>query len=325
MPARGVHCGRRVPSTIVATPWSGEESGEQGGRDLGGALLVGEESGTLDHGELGVGEGPDHLARPPDGEERVLVAPDELYRHINAAVEVGQLGDVTRVEAAQHVDGGASAFGPLVEGAEEELVELAVEQGPVGERSSEHEPVAAQPSPCGHPAEPGAETRQVPRGEERAEARAQPPGLLGVDQAHRPQPAIARQCVPGDEPAAVVADHGDVVEVEEVHHLPDGADVLVDRQGRGGVEPAGPGAGQVDQVARHVVDQVRQQRPERGPAHRPSVDEEHVRAAADPPVGDLALVDVEEAVRLPAEEVRGVKTCSGHYETVVAVVATIKS
>ena len=49
-------------------------------------------------------------------------------------------------------------------------------------------------------------------------------------------------------------------------------------------------------MAGDVVDEVREQRPERGAADRPAVDEQHVGPVPDRPVGDLAGADVEEPV-----------------------------
>jgi hypothetical protein len=187
---------------------------------------------------------------------------------------------------------------------QEELGELTAEQRAVGECVAEHSPGTNDPRPARHPTEPRAETRQEPGGDERPEAPARI-RRFGVDQAHRAQSAVADHRVPGDQAAAVVADDGDPVEFEEVDHPTDGLDVLGDRHRGVGVEPAGPGGREVDQVARDVVDEVGQEPSERRRAHRPPVDEQHVGAAADPAVGGLARPDVEEPFGLAPEEVGG--------------------
>lgn len=51
-----------------------------------------------------------------------------------------------------------------------------------------------------------------------------------------------------------------------------------------------PGAGQVDEVTGHLVDEVGQQRAEGGAADRPAVDEQHVGSDSDPPVGGVGQV-----------------------------------
>ena len=126
---------------------------------------------------------------------------------------------------------------------------------------------------------------------------------LGVDQPHRAQTRVADHRVTGDQAAAVVADDGDLVEFEEVDHPADGLDVLADRHRGVGIEPAGTRRGQVDQVAGHVIDEMRQQQAERRRADRPAVHEQHVGAGADDTVGGLAGADVEESVGLASEQV----------------------
>ena len=73
----------------------------------------------------------------------------------------------------------------------------------------------------------------------------------------------ADQCVARDQTAAVVADGRYLVEFEQIDHAADAVDVLVDRQRRVVVESARAGTREVDDMTRHVVDQVWQQRAER--------------------------------------------------------------
>ncbi len=112
---------------------------------------------------------------------------------------------------------------------EEQLVELAVEQRSIGEGAAEDEPVPPDSGLHGEPPEQSAEAGDVASEEEGSEPPAQALRLLGVDQAHGPHPRVAGQRVPDDQPAAVVADGGEVVEPEQVDHASDGLDVLVRR------------------------------------------------------------------------------------------------
>lgn len=142
--------------------------------------------------------------------------------------------------------------------------------------------------------------------EEQRESPAHPVRLLDVDEAHRAHAWVARDGVAGDHPAAVVSDHRDVLQLEEVDDAPDALDVLVHRQCRVGGESTGATAREVDQVAGDVVGQVREERAERRAADRPAVDEQHVGSAPDPTVGDFAGTDVEEPVRVATEQLGGV-------------------
>lgn len=130
-------------------------------------------------------------------------------------------------------------------------------------------------------------------------------GLLGVDQAHGRQARVAGDGVAGDHPAAVVPDDRHLVQFEEVDDAPDALDVLIDRERRVGREPAGASARQIDHMAGDVIDQMRQEPAERGPADGPAVDEQHVGAGSDAAVGDLAGADVEEPVGRGTEQFGG--------------------
>ena len=158
---------------------------------------------------------------------------------------------------------------------------------------------------AGEPSERGAEAGDPAAGEERLELPADPGRLLGVDEGESPEPVVTGDGVSGDHAAAVVADHGDVVEVEQIDRATHGVDVVGDRQWRVGGVPARPGAGQVEEVAGDVFGEVREQVAERGPADRPPVHEEHVGALSDDPVGDLTGPDVQEACRFLSEQVAG--------------------
>ena len=54
---------------------------------------------------------------------------------------------------------------------------------------------------------------------------------------------VAGHRVPGEQAAAVVADHGDVVEAEQVDDAPDVLDLLIDRQGVSAVNRLEPAPG----------------------------------------------------------------------------------
>ena len=64
------------------------EQWEEDLSDLGGSFLVSEESGRLDDVKACIGEVGDHVVRPLDGEETVLVAPDELDGNVDSVVEL---------------------------------------------------------------------------------------------------------------------------------------------------------------------------------------------------------------------------------------------
>lgn len=97
-----------------------------------------------------------------------------------------QVAYVLLVEAAEESDRRSLTLREVVQRLEEELVELAVQQRRIGEGVTQHEPIAAEPGPAGHPAESRAEPGQTPRRQEQLEPPAQAMGLLGVDQAHAP-------------------------------------------------------------------------------------------------------------------------------------------
>jgi len=129
---------------------------------------------------------------------------------------------------------------------------------------------------------------------------------FGVDQAHRAQTRIAGHGVAGDQAATVVTYHRYLVELEQVDHSLHRGDVLLDRHGSVGIETARTGGREVDEVARHVVDQVGEEQPERRSAGRPAVDEQHVGAGPHVTVGGFSRSDVEEPVGLASEQVSGI-------------------
>src|SRR5450631_2749469 len=88
-----------------------EKDGEYGLRHVSGSLLVTEQARPLDDRELSVWERPRHLFRPCDRKESIARSPDELYRDVDAPVQLGELADVPEVEAAKHLDGGCSMVG----------------------------------------------------------------------------------------------------------------------------------------------------------------------------------------------------------------------
>src|SRR6056297_2578857 len=100
--------------------------------------------------------------------------------------------------------------------------------------------------------------------------------LLGVEQSEGPHARVAHQRVPGDQTTAVVPDHRDVVEVEQVDDAPHGVNVQTDVQRDVAVEPAVPRADQVQHVAGDVRSQIRQQSTEGRAARWPAVYEDHV-------------------------------------------------
>ena len=175
---------------------------------------------------------------------------------------------------------------------EEELVEFAIEQRPIKERVAEHEPVAAEPGLSGEPnAKPG--TRRPAMNDLNFQLT---PVDCSVSIRPSAQACVARQGVAGDQPSAVVADHRDLAEVEQIDGASQAVDVVLDRQRGLGGELAGTCTGQVDEMAGDMVGQMGEQRAEGGPADRPSMDEQHVGSVADPAVGHLAGTDVEERV-----------------------------
>jgi hypothetical protein len=234
-----------------------------------------------------------------------VLAPHQLDGRGDAGVHGGEVVHMVHVEALQQAHRGRAPLGRLVERPQEELVELAVEQRPVGERVAEHEPVAAQLPLTGDPSERAADERQVPDRDERTEPEPDVAGRFGVDQAEATQALVARHRVTGDHPAAVVPDDGDAVDAEEVDHALHVRDLACDGDLGGRVEPTRAGAGEVDHMTGHVVDEVREQAAEGGTADGPAVDEQHVAAGADRAEGDLAAPHLEEAIGWPTEQIGG--------------------
>ena len=262
--------------------------------------------------EAGVGEGGHHLLGPRQREERVLVAPHQLDGHVDAAVDRAQVVHACCVvEAAQQPDRRRRRrSGRSCSGREEELVELAVEQRPVGEGVAEDELVAAQPSACRRPSR-GRRRSRAGSGPARnslnrqlrpvATARCRPgPWPAGGGRRPRRGGRSCRRCR-GPRPRRRRAPSRSMT--RRTLSMCWSIENRVPAPKR--LEPV---PGQVDHVAGDVVDQVRQQRPERGAAHRPAVHEQHVGARPHPAVGDLARPDVEEAVGLGPEQVGG---CGG--------------
>lgn len=96
--------------------------GSKGSGHFRGELLVGEESASSDQVELcRASEGVDHLPDTGSGEEGVICAVDEVHRHVDATVQVGQLGERRRVEVAQEHPLGPLTVGVLAERGQEEL------------------------------------------------------------------------------------------------------------------------------------------------------------------------------------------------------------
>ena len=265
-------------------------------RDLGGAFLVGEQAGPLDDVQSGVRERANHRSGAVERKERILLAPDELDRYLDRSVNGGELAHVTHVEASQESDRGIEVWSRGVQRLEEELIELSVEQGGVGERATEHESIAPKVPTLDDPGEAGAGTRYVPRRKEELESPTQPSRLFGIDQPQRSHAAVSGHGVPGDQPATVVSDEGDVVQTQLVDDPSDGDDLLVDGD-RGGVgEAAGPCARQIDHVACELVGQVRKQLPKGRTADRPAVDEQHVGSGAETSMRHLTSAHVQEAI-----------------------------
>jgi hypothetical protein len=301
-----------------ATGSSGpEEYGKHGLGDFGGSFLVTEQARPFDHCELGVRERPHHLFGPCDRKEAIARSPHELHGALDPTVQFGQLPDQSYLEAAEHLDGGSTPLGRGVEGFQEEFVELSIEKRRVHEGVSEHELVPSESRLSGDPAQCSTQTGQVPDGDERPEAPAELAGLLRIDERHASHTRIARQCVSSDQAPAVVPDDGDVVELEQLHHPPEGCDVLIERQWRVGIESARSGPREVYDVARHLSAQKWQERSERRSADRPSVHEEHIGSLADPTVGNVAGSDVEERVGRTPEEVGSFSRGERGHETSV--------
>jgi hypothetical protein len=146
----------------------------------------------------------------------------------------------------------------------------------------EDERMPPQPGSAHHPTEAGGQSGHPSCSEEQAETPCQTLRLFGVDQAECAHSWVVAECVTCDQAATVVADDSDIVETEAIEHDGEGADLLLDRdRGRAG-ESTAPRAGKVDDVARHMLDEMRKQHAERGAADRPSMHEQHVRSGPDP-------------------------------------------
>ena len=255
-----------------------------------------------------------------------MLAPHQLDGDVDAPVQVAERPHVGEVEAAEQAHRRCAVLGRTMQRLEEELVELAVEQRRVGECVAQDEAVAAQPWLARQPTESGTESRNPPASDEELELPGEPGGLLGVDEAHRPKAWIAGHGVAGDHSATVVADDGHPIELQEVDRHPNAADVVVDRERGVGSDATRPCAGQIDQVAGDVVDEVGQEQSEGGAADRPAVDEKDVGSLTDASVRHLAPARVEETVGRSPEHV-GCPCCGDAHEgpfTKVVVVTTTR-
>src|SRR6056297_4343301 len=87
---------------------AGRERREEGAGDLGRALLVREQPGTGNDLEGGIGERVDHRCSPLDGEERIVLPPDESHGFVDAGVEGGEISHVLLVEAVEELHGGST-------------------------------------------------------------------------------------------------------------------------------------------------------------------------------------------------------------------------
>lgn len=70
----------------------------------------------------------DHPLGPTDGEEAVAFAPHQLDGNVDPPMQLLEIVDVLIVEAAQEPHGRLAVLARAVEGPEEELIELTVEQ-----------------------------------------------------------------------------------------------------------------------------------------------------------------------------------------------------
>ncbi len=179
-------------------------TGKQGLCNIGRALLVTEQTSVPDDREAAVRKRPQHLLGPLQREERITISPDELHGNVDAPVQFDELIDVSSIEATQHLDGGSTAFARRVKWAEEELVELTVEERAVDEAAPEHEFAPSQPRLAGDPTQRSSHTGRVPDCEKRTEPPVEAMGLFRVDECHGPHPNITSQCVASDQPAAVI-------------------------------------------------------------------------------------------------------------------------
>ena len=164
-------------------------------------------------------------------EERVLVAPDELDGDVDPRVQRRRgrgraAGRSCAAAARRRHDAAASWWS----GRRKNSSNSPSSSDAVGERAAEHERRLRRSR--GSPEQP---TRAPPPNPGRWRAarndlnrQLRPCGLLGVDATHGAQARITGQGVAGDQAAAVVADHGDVVQLQQVEDAPDASDVLVD-------------------------------------------------------------------------------------------------
>jgi hypothetical protein len=79
---------------------------------------------------------------------------------------------------------------------------------------------------------------------------------LGVEECKSAQASIPDHCVSGDQATTVVSDDGDVVEAEEIDRSLDARNVSLNGEIRLCRELARSGTGQIDQMARDVINEV---------------------------------------------------------------------
>jgi hypothetical protein len=159
-------------------------------------------------------------------------------------------------------------------------------------------------------------------GEKRPELPTDAGRHLGVEECKRAHSSIPDQGVSGDQATTVVSDDGDVVEAEEIDRSLDARDVSLNGEIRLCRELARSGTGQIDQMARDVINEVGKQGAKSRATHRPTMDEENIGTGADPAIGNFGVADIEEPRWLLSEEVGCSLAIDAHGTTPFVVVAT---
>ena len=147
-------------------------------------------------------------------------------------------------------------------------------------------------------------------------------GGLGIEKRERSEPGITSDGMASDEASAVVTDKGDPRQVEFIDDTADTSDVTVDREIGCGIESTGAGAGEIDQMTGHVIDEEGEEPSESCAVHRPAVHEQNIGALTDRSVGDFGPTDVDESMRRVAEKIGCGEVVEGHGSLQVVVVAT---
>ena len=257
---------------------------------------MGEQFRPFENGKLGESaELFEHRARSGDRKERIAITPGEQDGNANRSVEGFELVDPGEIKGCEHPRGVRLRFKNRLD---EEVVEFASQVSLVGKTVSEAQRRFANEPRSQREAQGRSAERQPSSGGVEADEPRDGAGHFGVAQNQGGHPSITRRDQPRDESPAVVSEQCVSVETDRfgcaVQSLGMGANV--ERRVRGAHRVTA--SGKIDQVAREVVGEERDDFAKRRRMQRPAVHEHEIGSSSDLPVREPAVTDIDEAVGL---------------------------